>query len=492
MQSVECLYLTALLNKSGSVYCPVKLRRGHLCRTKNLNSTEQMEVQDQIESDWSRHFSGKPLAELNTSSRSYCSAWMDTEPAMFKTSNSRSFAMDARIRLDHLKSGCKSPSACCAMDGTLFNYNCERDVWESEPKEEESVLDSVELLDVDDGEQDEESWLYESPKKPVEKTESALRWCRHVLDNHSPEMEAACRQLTNSLDQRSSSHFNRRPPVFQHPVIVGPSVDKSSVNMMQNPSDSFGDSELGITHEAINTDYRLEDITDVCIMARIQEASLRQDYMSTPAAVSSQRGAKSPSHCNTLQKSDDLIAGNKTEASSPSHWQQRFPSPSSSPSSRSCQSPTPVTKQSCQSPNLARLRQQVTQFKLLKLAQSRATSSVRTSSPARTSLRSLQAVRNGRSLDTDDCLPADPVTPSASGASSTRIGSSCWSPSLSAASMNSSVWMAAMKTPPRCQSLSPCRITQSAKGYLSRHGRVFASPERSTPVAWARNCPSTQ
>lgn len=41
-----------------------------------------------------------------------------------------------------------------------------------------------------------------SPKKHafVVKTEPALTWCRHVLDNRSPEMEAACRQLMNRLN----------------------------------------------------------------------------------------------------------------------------------------------------------------------------------------------------------------------------------------------------------------------------------------------------
>lgn len=45
--------------------------------------------------------------------------------------------------------------------------------------------------------------LYESPKKQafMEGSESALRWCRHVLDNPSPEMEAARRLLINRLDQ---------------------------------------------------------------------------------------------------------------------------------------------------------------------------------------------------------------------------------------------------------------------------------------------------
>lgn len=92
------------------------------------------------------------------SSHSNGNIWMDTEPARFQGCNSHSFAMEARMRLDHLKSGCNSPSLCRATDGTLYNYNCQRDIWDSEPKEEESALDLVELLDVGDDVQDEESW----------------------------------------------------------------------------------------------------------------------------------------------------------------------------------------------------------------------------------------------------------------------------------------------------------------------------------------------
>ncbi|XP_056253930.1 SLAIN motif-containing protein-like [Seriola aureovittata] len=478
-----------------------------------------MEVQDQLKSDWSRYFCNQSPMEIDTSanycllcsdlrsnsvklessSDPYSSTWTDTEPARFKSCNSRSFAMDARIRLDHLKSGCKSPSPCCAMDGPLYNYNCQKDILDTEPKEEESALDLVELLDVDDDEQDEESWLYESPKKQVtvEKTESALTWCRHVLDNPSPEMEAACRLLINRLDERSSSHFYRRPAVFHHTDTVCSFMDKSSVNTTRHTSDSLDNSDLSNSHDSINTNYRLDDITDVHIMARIQEASLRQDYVSTPAAASPWRSPESPAMLpcyfnTTLENVDDFTPGNKTEVSSSSRWQPARLSLSSSSSS-----PTSAAEQNCQSPNLARLHQQVTQFKLLKLAQNQG----RTRSPARTSLRSLQAVRNSRSLDTDSCHPADEIVHPPSGVSSTRMGSSHWSPSLSAASMNSSVLLQsvrdssvrvpAMKRLQRSQSLSPCRIPHPAKGYLSVHGRVFASPERSTVVAWARNAPST-
>ncbi|XP_070839787.1 SLAIN motif-containing protein-like isoform X1 [Chaetodon trifascialis] len=478
-----------------------------------------MELQDQLKNDWSRYFCDRPPLEFDKSSNHhllcselksssvrpegdsdpYCSIWKDAERARIKNCNNRSFAMDARMRLDSLKSGCNLRLPCNVMGGMLHNYNCQKDLWDSdESQEEESALDLVELLDVEDDVKDEENWLYESPKKQVlvESTESALAWSRHVLDNPSPDMEAACHSLITRLDQRSSSHFYRRPADFQRScsVSVGSSLEKTSVSTTHNTSDSTDNNALS---------YRLQDITDVHIMARIQEASLRQDYVSTPATASSRRGESPmmfPSYLNsTVESTDGFTSGDNTEASSSSCYQPGLSSLSSSP----CQLPTSVTKQGCQSLKLARLHQQVTQFKLLKLAQNQATSPGRTRSPLRTSLRSLQAVRNSRSLETDDYQPADSqITYPPSGASSVRKQSSCWSPSLSAASINSkgssrtardsSDRTAAVKRLQRSQSVSPCRIPHPAKGYLSVHGRIFASPERSTTVAWARNVPSNQ
>nr|XP_046267812.1 SLAIN motif-containing protein-like [Scatophagus argus] len=482
-----------------------------------------MELQDQLKSDWHQYFCNQPPVEFNSnenrhplcselrssfvrmegSSDPYSSIWTDAEQVRVKNCNNRSFAMDARIRLDSLKSGYNTALPCRAMDGLLHSYN---DPWDSdESQEEESALDLVELLDVEDNVQDEENWLYESPKKQVfmGRSESALRWCRHVLDNPSPEIEAACRSLINRLEQSSSSHFYRQA-VFHHTVnvSVGSSMDKISVSTTQNTSDSKDNTELSISRD-ITTSYRLQDITDVHIMARLQEASLRQDYVSTPATASSRRSTESPvtftSYFNTyVENTDDIAPGSKTEPSS-SSWQPGL----SSQSSSFCQSPPSVAKQGCQSPKLSRLHQQVTQFKLLKLAQNQATSSGRTRSPLRTSLRSLQAVRNSRSLETDDHQLADSqISHPLSGAPSVRRGSSCWSPSLSAASMNSSGTLhsvrdsldrvAIVKRLQRSQSVSPCRIPHPAKGHLSVNGRVFASPERSATVAWARNAPSTQ
>ncbi|XP_035864930.1 SLAIN motif-containing protein-like isoform X2 [Sander lucioperca] len=453
-----------------------------------------MELQNLLKVDWSQYFCNRPQVKFDTSSMHYllcselkssavklegnsdpyCSIWADAKQARVKSCNNRSFAMDARIRLDNLKSGCNSPLPCSATDRMLFNYNFQKDLWDSEEsQEEESVLDSVELIDVEDNVQDEESWLYESKKQVfVERSESALKWCRHVLDNPSPEMEAACRSLINRLDQRSSmSHFYRRP-------AVGSSTDKTSVSTTHNISDS-SDNELSFHYDSMTTDYRLQDITDVHIMAQIQEASLRQDYVSMPARRSPESPVIFPFYFNTtVENIDESTQGYKTEASSSSCWQPGL----SSLSSSLRQSSTPVAKQGCQSPKLARLHQQVTQFKLLKLAQNQATSPGRTRSPLRTSLRSLQAVRNSRCLDNNNWQSADQITypPSAPSNSSLHSVRDSLDPTT------------AVKRLLRSQSLSPCRIPHPAKGYLSVNGCVFASPERSTITAWGRSVPFTQ
>lgn len=137
-----------------------------------------MELRDQLKNDRNRYFCNQPPLESDTSanchlfrselksssvrlegsSDPFCSIWTDTEPARVKSCNSRSFAMDARIRLDNLKSRCNSPLPGHAFDGTLYNYHSQKDLWDSESKEDESVLDLVELLDVEEDMQDEESW----------------------------------------------------------------------------------------------------------------------------------------------------------------------------------------------------------------------------------------------------------------------------------------------------------------------------------------------
>lgn len=87
---------------------------------------------------------------------------------------------------------------------------------------------------------------------------------------------------------------------------------------------------------------------------------LRQDYVSTPPN-SSTRGTEPPTVDPSISSkdSDEFTTGDLSWKSGPSAL-----------SSHAGQSlPIAESKQGCQSPKLSRLHQQVTQFKLLKLAQ---------------------------------------------------------------------------------------------------------------------------
>ncbi|XP_036055103.1 SLAIN motif-containing protein 1 isoform X1 [Onychomys torridus] len=185
-----------------------------------------------------------------------------------------------------------------------------------------TLLDEVEALDLESlaawSEEDDYTWLYIGSSKTLtssEKPLSPLQWCRHVLDNPTPEMEAARRSLRFRLEQASrwrslfsspaSLAFPYSPVARLSPYSNGistPSSSKTSNKAILTPErtgytsrgsplspQSSIDSELSTSEledDSISMGYKLQDLTDVQIMARLQEESLRQDYASTSASVS--------------------------------------------------------------------------------------------------------------------------------------------------------------------------------------------------------------
>ncbi|CAK6442798.1 unnamed protein product [Pipistrellus nathusii] len=140
------------------------------------------------------------------------------------------------------------------------------------PSPPPTPLDEVEPLDLESlaawRAEDDYTWLYVGSSKTFsssEKSLSPLQWCRHVLDNPTPEMEAARRSLCHRLEQGYTSRGS--------PLSPQSSIDSElSTSELEDDSISMG--------------YKLQDLTDVQIMARLQEESLRQDYASTSASVS--------------------------------------------------------------------------------------------------------------------------------------------------------------------------------------------------------------
>ncbi|XP_026074282.1 SLAIN motif-containing protein 1-like isoform X1 [Carassius auratus] len=210
-------------------------------------------------------------------------------------------------------------------------------------EEDATVLDELEILDLHlvlpiDGESDY-SWLYVSPKAklfPHLLLLSPLQWCRHVLDNPRPEVELAKRSLCNQLDQAkrwrsvlsssvlfspvdelsslsSSSKPFTKPALTEQTDPPSPNHQKSltgrncssltersptflyhmathSNSHWQRPlsPESSIDSDLSVSEledDTISMSYKLQDMTDVEVMARLQEESLRQEYASTSATA---------------------------------------------------------------------------------------------------------------------------------------------------------------------------------------------------------------
>ncbi|XP_035990860.1 SLAIN motif-containing protein-like isoform X3 [Fundulus heteroclitus] len=178
---------------------------------------------------------------------------------------------------------------------------------ESDSGVDQTALDEVDVLDLEDegGEvEDEDSWLYVSPRKQAaeQRPDSPLKWCRQALDHRTPETEMACRTLISRLDQTSRWRNVYCSPSEAGPAssgLISPGYHKSTnkpvltcggsgVPSMHSAlsSQSSIDSELSTSDDSISMGYKLQDLTDVQIMARLQEESLRQDYASSSASAS--------------------------------------------------------------------------------------------------------------------------------------------------------------------------------------------------------------
>ncbi|XP_047441057.1 SLAIN motif-containing protein-like isoform X1 [Mugil cephalus] len=298
-----------------------------------------------------------------------------------------------------------------------------------------SALDEVDVLDLEDecaDVEDEDSWLYVSPKKQVADAgpDSPLKWCRQALDHRSPETEIACRTLISRLDQTSrwrnmySSPSEAGTAGSAGSGLISPGYHKSTnkslltcgssgVTTMHSAlsSQSSIDSELSTSDDSISMGYKLQDLTDVQIMARLQEESLRQDYASSSASASRRSSTASLQSLRrggtySDQEFDSYSLEDEEDefCSVPQRRRHFTPSPLGSPR---CLSPSTSNHGQEYSSRLGAPRTRAPRrslqgpsAELLKFAKSE--EELRHSMPnlaPRTSLRSLEAVRNSRSME---------------------------------------------------------------------------------------------
>ncbi|XP_021417411.2 SLAIN motif-containing protein-like isoform X1 [Oncorhynchus mykiss] len=357
---------------------------------------------------------------------------------------------------------------------SLDSYESET-LAESDSGVDPLALDEVDVLDLweDLAEvDDEDSWLYVSPKKQVvaePRPESPLKWCRKVLDHPSPETEVACRTLLNRLDQSTHLPTSRWRNIYSSSGQTGeagssgsgllsPGYHNKSTNKILLTSGGSGymsmysalssqssvDSELSTSDDSITMGYKLQDLTDVQIMARLQEESLRQDYASSSASVSRRSSSASLQSLRrggtySDQEFDTYSLEDEEDecCSLPQRRLRYSPSPLGSPR---CLSPSPGSQGQAEYSRLGAPRQRAPRRslqgpgpELLKFAKTE--EEVRHSMPnlaPRTSLRSLEAVRNSRSMEANlqssgNRISHLPHSPS-SGMSSSRMRGSGQSP----------------------------------------------------------------
>lgn len=231
--------------------------------------------------------------------------------------------------------------------GTNHNNNISEGLNHCRLKDETSeiTLDDVNVLDVDQlsVRDEEDSWLYSSPKPPTpsQSRVSPYEWVRQELDHPSPEVESVKRSLIHRLDEAArisrssstpafasitplSSRSNTRmsqsaentPVNSQRPVVrkslgmsLGNRVDTGTFTRPKKsreipvpppPTERFEDTVDHHQSPSVQHDSKHPDVSDIETLAKLQEESLRQSLSQAQSSPRRVSGDRRSSHSNSV------------------------------------------------------------------------------------------------------------------------------------------------------------------------------------------------
>ncbi|XP_054864141.1 SLAIN motif-containing protein 1-like isoform X4 [Amphiprion ocellaris] len=198
---------------------------------------------------------------------------------------------------------------------------------------EPSVLDELELLDLDSlscSDESDETWLYVTSRSSDSSGDSLspLQWCRQVLDSPRSEVEAARRSLSLRLEQvsrwRSSLSSCPAPPSSSTPPPLpplsrvsgvppisssSPPVKPSSTPQSERHAPSLSSPLHPILHRTLSPISK--DLSPVqertpTFLPHPASRSLRQDYASTSSILAGRRSQSFSFQLSQLSAGPDL------------------------------------------------------------------------------------------------------------------------------------------------------------------------------------------
>ncbi|XP_071503231.1 uncharacterized protein [Diadema antillarum] len=180
------------------------------------------------------------------------------------------------------------------------------------------LLDNVKVLDIHAEDANDDTWLYTSPIKvatPEQKSVSPYDWVRQDFEHPTRDQESAKKSLLAKLDEVSRANRNSMGPnvlTLQQPQIPNNSsadplrgIEKleTSPRSQSPPPAPIPRRERRQSNEERMGLAKLEDVTDVQILARMQEESLRQATQISPANSPRRISVSPASSENALHRS---------------------------------------------------------------------------------------------------------------------------------------------------------------------------------------------